>query len=74
MHVATHKPNVVELDAGSGEVEARRSEAEGRGVLAGDLAPEPDVVVDSHSQFEGELVRTVGDFGATVHADDGEEA
>lgn len=72
MHVAPYKPNVVKLNAGAGKVEAWRSEAEGRWVLARDLATEPNLIIEPHSQLEGELFGTIGDLSATVHANDSE--
>lgn len=74
MHVATDKPNVVKLNAGAGKVEARRSEAEGRRVLSRDLATKPNFVIEPHAQLERELFGSIGDLGATVHANDSEVA
>lgn len=68
MHVSAYEPNVVKLNAGTGKVEAWRPEAEGWRVLSRDLATEPNFVVNPHAKLERELIGTIGDLSATVHA------
>lgn len=72
VHIPADEPNVVKLNAGTGKVEAWRPEAEGWRVLSRDLATEPNFVVYPHAQLKGELIGTIGDLSATVHANNSE--
>lgn len=74
MHVAANEPDIMELNAGACKVEARRPEAKGRRILPGDLAAEPDVIVNAHAQLKGELIRPIDDLCAAVHANHREKA
>lgn len=73
MHIATNKPNVMELNAGASKVKAGWSETEGRRILTRYLASEPNVIIKPHPQFKREFFRSVCNFSTTVHANDRKE-
>jgi len=74
MHVATNKPNIVELNAGASKVKAGWSKTKGWRILTRYLAAEPNVIIEPHPQFKREFFRSVCNFSTTVHANHREES